>query len=196
MEKKTTERLGYFETPIATLNDVVSVKDIKEGKLKIEDHFSKVQVEFNKREFKQKNGDLSTSYSMFIKLHPSSTLTVTNRKFVNENEFTLLLMEFELPFTTNQIKFNGYIRFLKGESEKLDTKEFVRFELYLGPNLSTIGDFVDGGTKLVVNRLSKLTSEQMAKMKCEPFKQYPMFKLSAKDINAIEESVEAEVTSE
>ena len=195
MEKKTTERLGYFETPIATLSDVVSVKDIKEGKLKIEDHFSKVQVEFNKREFKQKNGDVSTSYSMFIKLHPASVLTVTNRKIVNENEFTLLLMELGQPFDTTCLKFNAYIRFLKGESEKIDTKEFVRYELFLGPNLSSIGDFVDGGTKLVVNRLSSKNNEEIAKLKTEPFKRYPMFKLSAKDINAIEELVETEVAS-
>lgn len=194
MEKKNL--LGYFEAPLSSLKDVVSVKEIKEQGLKIEEHFAKVPVEFVKRSYSSKNGDTSTNYAMFIKLHPSATLTVTNRKFINENEFTLLLMELEQPFDSTSLKFNAYIRFLKGESEKLETKEFVRYELFLGPNLSSIGDFVDGGTKLVINRLSKLTSEQRAKMKCESFKAYPMFKLTAKEINAIENLVETDIVSE
>lgn len=194
MEKKNL--LGYFETPLSSLKDVVSVKEIKEQGLKIEEHFAKVPVEFVKRSYSSKNGDTSTNYAMFIKLHPSATLTATNKKIINENEFTLLLMELEQPFDSTSLKFNAYIRFLKGESEKLETKEFVRYELFLGPNLSSIGDFVDGGTKLVINRLSKLTSEQRAKMKCESFKAYPMFKLTAKEINAIENLVETDIVSE
>lgn len=190
MENKKTERWGYFETPISTLDDVVSVKDIKEKKLKIEDHFAKVPVEFVKREYTSKSGETSVNYAMFIKLHPNITLCASNKKFINENEFLLLLMEFGLPFDTKVIKFNGYIRFLKGESLKIDTKEFVRYELYLGSNLSTLGDFVDGGTKLVANRLSLYSDEQIIKAKTTPFVKYPLCRLSAKDIKDLEDVVE------
>jgi hypothetical protein len=193
---KEIKKYGFFETPLSELKDVVSVKDIKEQGLKVEEHFAKVPVVFQKKTYTSKSGDVTTNYAMFIQAHPSVTISCNNKKFVNETEFTLLLMEFGLPFDTTQIKFNAYIRFLKGESAKIDVNDFVRFELYLGSNLSSIGDFVDGGSKLVINRLSMKTNDEIAKMKTEPFKQYPLFKLTAKEINAIEKSVETDVVAE
>lgn len=180
MEQK---KLGVFEVDLNTLPEAKPVKEILESKNdKIENHFTEVDCVISKRQFNLKDGSKSDpTYSLVVKLHSSIEEKMDNKKMINAVEFTLIQLEFLKPVDVNEIKFKGYVRFLRGISDspniRSDDKSFITIELFISENLSSISAFLNNGTKLLMNRLSKLNDAQLKTMKCLPLNNFKQFKL-------------------
>ena len=182
------KEVGLFATPIETLAEAKTVKEILATKEKIEDYFTKVSCVMKKSQMTLKDGTkLDPRYSMTVSLHPTINTTIDNKKMINETEFTLLCYEFLKPVDTTEIKFNGYVRLLRGESDKLDKedKSFNIIELFISPNLSSINSFLANSTKLLIERLTSMNNEQIALMHTVPFNNIKVFRLSKKESDVV-----------
>lgn len=191
--------IGFFERPIEELTESKTVKELKETGEEISQYFTEAKCRFKRVQFKQKDGSLSEPrYILKVQLHSAIEETITSKEcpLINRNEFALLCLEFMRPIDTDEISFTAYVRYLRGVSDsvniKSEDKSFVRVELYISPNLSPLGFFLNNGTALLINRLSKLSTRELAEIKAERFigKQ---FRLDSKSLQVIE--VESAVTS-
>ena len=190
-----TEILGFFEKPIEELPESKTVKELLLEKEDLGKYFTPVKCVFKRTQFKQKDGTLSEiRYTLKVQLHPAIEETVTSKDspLINRNEFGLLCLEFLKPMDCAEISFNGYVRYLRGVSDsaniKSEDKSFIRVELFISENLAPLSFFLNNGTKLYINRLSKLSAVELALIKATAFigKQY---RLSA---SAIQEIVDSE----
>lgn len=188
-----TNEIGYF-APIETLAEYKTVRDILDSKGKINDHFTEVECVMKKIVIKAKDGtSYEPRYSLKVILHPSIEEEINNKKMVNATEFSLLCYEFLKPLDSTELRFRGKLRFLRGESEKIDRedKSFVVVELFISENLSPISAYLNNGTKLLIERLTKLQPEDLAKMKTVPFNPIKQFKLSSGQSNIVTEELAA-----
>ena len=183
------KEVGLFARPIETLAETKTVRDIlADPKDDIQNHFTKVNCIMKKTQVTLKDGTkLEPRYSLTLSLHPTVHEAINNKKMVNETEFTLLCFEFLKPIDTTEIKFEGWVRFLRGTSEAIDRddKTFTVVELFINPNLSPINAFLSNANKLLIERLQKLSSEQLAIMKTVPFNEVKLFRLSKKQSDIV-----------
>lgn len=194
MEKKNV--IGYFAQPIEKLSEALTCKEIVEKNLII-DNYSTCDVIFKKIQYKQKDGSLSSPrFNLILNLHPAVEFELKNKNLINQKEFTLVQLALGIPFDRNELKFKGYIRFLKGESDseliRSEDKSFLICELFIHPDLSPINSFVDNGTKLLMERIYALTIDQLSKLKCESLKRYPLFKISKRQADDVISEVSSE----
>lgn len=187
-EKK---KLG-FETPISELPENVSIKSINEDETKqVKDYFVKVPCVFKKVVRK----GVVYGYTLDVNLHPLVNLTFDNKKVINETEFALMIMQLNLPVDIEEIKFNGYIRFLKGESDKTKSEDhsFLICELYMGPELNTVSTFVSNATKKLMDMLSRKTEEELKKMKADSLISIPLYKLGSTESKEVLEDLDVAI---
>ena len=181
-----------FETPISELPENVSVAEIKDDPAKsITDYFVKVPCVFKKVVRK----GVVYGYSLTANIHPLVTLTFDNRKLVNETQFALMILQQNLKINVEEIKFNGYLRFLKGESEnsKSDDHTFVIAELFMGSQLNTVSTFLPNNVKLLMERLLNKSDAELKEMESTPIVNIPLFKLGTNESSEVLNDLEVEV---
>ena len=185
--------LGLFATPIETLAEVKSARDIiADPNDSIENHFTKVSCSMKRIQFKGKDGTLSEPrYQLSVYLHPTIREEMNNKKMINEVEYTLLCYEFLKPIETPEINFNGWVRFLRGSSEAVSSedKTFTVVELFISKNMSTVQSFLNNSTKLLIERLTAMDAQALEKLKTVPFSGVKQFRLSKKQLEAVNADV-------
>ena len=189
--ENTNQKIALFDQAIETLTEVKTVRELlNTGNMDfLKSDFTKVNVTFRKTALKNSSDYI---YKMTVHLHPNIDMVVNNRKIINSNEFMLIAMSLGIPVDSTELKFKAYARFIKGVSDSLniksDDKSFVRFELFIHPELSPVSCFVDSGTKLLINRLSATSDEKLKSIHAEKLADYKLFSVSKQFKDEIEES--------
>ena len=190
MEK--TNNIALFDQAIETLTEVKTVRELidsgEDVKNFINRDFTKVNVIFRKQPIRNSS---DYSYRMTVNLHPNIDMVVDNRKIINNTEFILIAMTLGIPVDSTELKFKAYARFIKGVSDsnkiKSEDKSFVRFELFIHPELSPVSCFLDSGTRLAMNRLSLLSDEKLKAIHAEKLANYKLFSVSKKFKDELDE---------
>lgn len=198
MQKTNNTMIGFFERPIEELPESKTIKDILSEKEDIGKYFTPVKCVFKRSRFEGKDGTVTDwRYTLKVSLHPCIEETVTKKEcsLVNQVEFGFLCLEFLKPIDVNEIAFTGYIRYLRGISDsvkiKSEDKSFIHCELFISENLAPLRFFLNNGSAKFVNRLTKLTPQELVQIHAERFvgKQ---FRLTQKAVQEIEETLDSD----